>query len=133
MVRSIDLIMGKTLQGLTWMKSIPFCLALQTPDPGSASFDLSVADLTHNLAPGMTDREMFRKFCTLVQAPNKPTAYVCSICNKAYKDQSNMKDHIFVVHLNISRHVCKMCGRRFSWRPDLATHKQGCAAQLHNT
>ena len=51
----------------------------------------------------------------------------CLLCNKVYKeDKTNLRDHIYAVHLHIKRHVCNVCGKTFGWRTEKSAHRAIC-------
>ena len=60
------------------------------------------------------------------QTPGVRTVYRCNLCTKSYRESRNVRDHVCVAHLGLKRHICKLCGTAFAWRPELAAHRQSC-------
>ena len=51
----------------------------------------------------------------------------CHLCNKVYRDASNIQDHIYALHFHIKRHHCAHCKQTFGWRTEFSAHKSSCA------
>ena len=48
--------------------------------------------------------------------------YTCEICNSEFKDRSNLKKHILVVHEGIKPFECSLCGSCFSQKSKMKKH-----------
>ena len=49
--------------------------------------------------------------------------YFCDQCGKTFKDRGNMKSHIRVIHEQKKIFKCKHCGKSYSYKRGLLTHR----------
>ncbi|CAG9559169.1 unnamed protein product [Danaus chrysippus] len=54
----------------------------------------------------------------------KRVLYVCSTCDKVFKRRDNFRSHIGTHEASLRRHVCSVCGERFSYRSTLNKHRR---------
>ena len=51
----------------------------------------------------------------------------CPYCAKISTTKSNLKSHVQLVHLQIAKYSCTLCGRKFKRKPELQMHQvKGC-------
>ncbi|XP_049879422.1 zinc finger protein 90 homolog [Pectinophora gossypiella] len=53
----------------------------------------------------------------------KEVFFVCRKCNKVFKKRDNYRSHIATHDASLRRHVCSVCGERFSYRSTLNKHR----------
>ncbi|CAK1590148.1 unnamed protein product [Parnassius mnemosyne] len=53
----------------------------------------------------------------------KRVIFVCRTCNKVFKNKDCYKSHIATHEPSLRRHVCEVCGERFSYRSTLNKHR----------
>ena len=73
------------------------------------------------------DRGHFSNFRTLErhrETFHKPKDLLCPHCDKRYKEQENLSNHIAVHHRGKSAYQCEICGQFYTSQRTLQAHKK---------
>ena len=53
---------------------------------------------------------------------NKPVSYLCSMCDKQFAKDKNLRRHVRRIHTGEDSYACGQCGKRFSSQDGLRHH-----------